>query len=438
MTVNRIAYVCAPEQVALVEHTFEEFETKNAGLGSKTVDIYKDALRFKADLLIVFDCGLADEVIVELAKRAKVLSQTPEAASLTLPRIAFVGDALREQYDPIFTELYKAGVTHLAGPTGEAGYDMYAAALDLALNGPRKKYLSHVMSGREYARKAASDIACEEVASGEERIHKMVSVCVFQCADRNGSTHLAISIASSLRAIGYRTALVLPERHFIELKECFPTATSPLPDGGYNYFGIGIYAGDTANVPNAIDYDYIVLDQGTVSWFKTKNRTSTQQSEYREFNQANIAVWSSFMTPTGQWSLTVADKDGVRPLNDFVAKSTLSKIRFAVFGVDDSEIALAQAKVSSIAKRDVALVGIEPFVNPFLTIRGSQKRIPESVAKLLKSGIIGADTAKKLDKYIKAQKELDAETVRAGEPAKEAEKPQAFAKRFFGNWGRSR
>ena len=136
--------------------------------------------------------------------------------------------------------------------------------------------------------------------------------------------------------------------------------------------------------------------------------------------------------------MTVADKDGVRPLNDFVAKSTLSKIRFAVFGVDDSEIALAQAKVSSIAKRDVALVGIEPFVNPFLTIRGSQKRIPESIAKLLKSGIIGADTAKKLDKYIKAQKELDAEAVRAGEPVKEAEKPQAFAKRFFWNWGKSR
>lgn len=441
MAPKRIAYVCAPEQVEAVEKSFCDFETKNVGLVDKPLDIYKSALRFASDVLVIFDCGIEDGVIVDVAKRAKTIAAAPEAADISLPEIAFVGDGLRDQYDPIYTDLFKQGVSLLAGPVGNGEYDMYAEATDLLVNGPGKHYLSHVMTNREYAQSAATRIEEEEdgaISGAQEKIHKMVSICVFQCAPRNGSTHLSISIASSLRAIGYRVALVLPERHFNELKDCYTSAASPLSDGGYNYFGIGVYPGDTANVPNAADYDYIVLDQGTVSWFKTRSRTLAQQSEYREFNQANIAVWSSFMTPTGQWSLTVPDEDGVRPLNDFVVKSSLGKIRFAVFGVDEADISLAATRINSIAGREVSLVGIEPFVNPFMTVRGSARRIPESIAKLLGSGIVDKATMRKIEKYIQAQKDLDIEKVRAGEPVEEKERPEGFLGRFLGGWGKSR
>jgi len=429
--VNRIAYVCAPEQAQSIERAFEEFETKDVSGERVPLSIYRAAVVFRADLVMVFDCGMPDEQIVELATRAKNIASVPEVKGMTLPKVAFVGDALREPRDPIYTELYRAGVTYMAGPIGKAGYDMYASALDLVVNGPRTRYRAHVMGFREFADAQTNMIAGKDALEETERIHKMISICVFQSADRNGSTHLSIAIASSLRAINYRTALVLPERHFIELKECFPNSLSVLADGGYNFFGIGIYPGETASLPNAVDYDYIVLDQGTVSWFKTKNRSKKQQSEYREFNQANIAVWSSFMTPTGQWSLTVPDENGVRALTDFTTRSSLPKIRFAIFGIEDEEIALASEQIQKVAKREISLVGIEPFINPFLTIRGSSRRIPASISKLLGTGIVTKETARSLESYIKAQREFDASIL---EPVREPEKKQSFLSRFFGKW----
>jgi len=100
-------------------------------------------------------------------------------------------------------------------------------------------------------------------------------------------------------------------------------------------------------------------------------------------------------------------------------------------GIEDEEIALASEQIQKVAKREISLVGIEPFINPFLTIRGSSRRIPASISKLLGTGIVTKETARSLESYIKAQREFDASIL---EPVREPEKKQSFLSRFFGKW----
>lgn len=435
--VQKIGYICAPEQVEHVETAFLGYDTLNLGGKADMRETVNGSLNV-CDLLFVFDGSLSDDDVCKIAQALyKVRDGIKKnlIARCKVPEMCFVGDALRDAKDPLYTRLRALGVCRMAGRTTEPDgeYSIYTKAAQLAMSRPTDLELArHVLSVEELRaldrKKSMEELNLfrERSKYGMDAPRGTQTVLVFQSKDKNGSTHVAIALARALRALNAYTALVLPPRHFEELKRLYPSAVGKQhgDEVAINLFGIIVYPGETAGVAMGGGFDYVVFDQGTAQWFmKSRGRTELERRQQENFDSAAVAVWSSFMSPTGGWGPGMKDGEGPSPIARF-EKGRMKKVRMAVFGCED-DAALAIAAKAAAKASPAGIVRMETIPHPFSSA-AEDVTMPECICELLSTGIIPRDAIRELQEIRRPPDIGPAGTEPAAEPEEAPRRRRLF------------
>ena len=400
---GKIGYLAAAEVAQSVERALADLAPINCGAAPNLRQALLNALEGGCTKLVVVDSGWAeDKDIIALARSLKTLRDQKEKGTGNLgavPEMCFAGDALRTREDLIYGDLYALGVKNLYGPdSAEGPYDQMSAVRILATRGVAAKELRRLLpteDDRDPATRARNyaDLALVREAA-QTNISPLTKICVFQTSPRNGSTHLAIALARSLRVLKKKVALILPERHFAELVARYAKKTdtgfenplTPVEGGGYSIGGIAVFPGESSILPSEGSYEFVVFDQGMVGWLKGDALKESDKRQREDFRGCHFGVLSTFMSPTGGWDIAMPDADGVSMVERLPERYAPST-RVAIFGYRN-EASLAAARGAVVRGRaKIKVTGIDYIPEPFFAF-DDERDIPGCMVDLLCSGII--------------------------------------------------
>ena len=401
-TAGKIGYVASEAHKSLLETSLVAFDAQDLTDIAREPKLFAETcITQKIGSVIVLDGALSDRNLIKLAIKLEDLRHAAKTSTQerAVPVLKFVADSLRDQHDPLFTMLFRNGVTSLAGRMeGDADYNMYAQAVRLATTTPTKSEVSAFLLTERELTEQVRESNLEGFRLYRDRakydqslasFHGTKSVVVFQTKDTQGSTHTAIGLARALRACDNSVALVLPPRHYEEVISLYRDSLEYVGASaqGINLFGLAVYVGEAPGVAVGERYDYVVCDVGTVTWWMTQQGRSVSENNQKSvFETAEVLIWASHMSPTGGWQPAMKSSQDTAPL-DLYPKKCLSKTRFAICGIPDEEMLAMVASRISLRGTCAGIVSVDNFYNPFRSST-DETNVPEGMLELLSYGIL--------------------------------------------------
>lgn len=326
--------------------------------------------------LLVFDGaeGVDDSEYIDCARELKGNCEV----------VFFTTTLSRKVPDAFFTRLVDAGCVRIAVADGQGSW---VKTLVAAINRPNpeeasKKYCASAKAipAKEVRKEGASLRAASKPAIQEEIPGRYVSVA--QGVPREGSTHLSLALARTIRLTGAKVACVLPAYHVRQLQSAYRNAPVDPHTGVLRISHVDIYEGESPRcVPPR--YDVVICDFGVMDWLsagRDPEETTRKEIRRQAYYTCEVRVLASQLAPTGPWLA----RDHVMPL---MLKRDLGSVVHAVFGVPSEDYARA-LKISlnekfGLSKDNLVAIGYIPSPLSINDLDEADPGIKEIAARVL-------------------------------------------------------
>lgn len=299
-----------------------------------TSDLLSELARFERsrfDAFVVMDGVLETDVEVITVLRAFL--EDERRLDTDRMRVVFVSDCMRRCPSGFYSTLVRdlGFYDFVANGTGEVTYDYLSELVRVLARPPQRKDVMRFCVA-DMAQAAAQERAQGALEVGMRR--PITSrICVAQASGREGSTHLSFAMARALALLGNRVALVLPERHLKALRLSYPKARFDDTFGRVFFNGFEVFAGENP-YPPVEGYDYVICDLDQATWLHESDSPDYVKRGAqlkRTFFDAELRVYSSFISPTGYWGAGYY-------FVPKISRRELARTRLAVFGIHGPEM----------------------------------------------------------------------------------------------------